>query len=472
MKKRKYMGLILCAVLLLTMAGCGEKPVETTEAETTTQAETTTEAVLTAAELMTLSAEAMKDVQSVSMGMDMVLKFSMTAAGASQNMDIQMGMDMDVVNEPEQMYTKMDMSMAGMNFDMEMYYVQEDGNPMTYTGMFGMWTKTAGTGETSEMDPAQMIELEKLAEENVEIEVAPDMETVNGRDAYKLSATLEGEYFAAVMGIVSDMTGSMGAGTENMDASQLSADVVWWLYADDYRIAKMDMDVNGFEDAINVEEPSVEVKTETFHISLAYKSFNDLTEIVVPEEIKSNAIDAGQAGNLELPEGLTQDELGFFLLDGVYEEDDITVKVAAPSGFTLDTENSTNQRLVLDMEGSSEEDYLYVLYTAYVMDEEFTEDEFVFYHRNAVLVMAGDSSYSNVSLSDVKTITAGDYEIKYTKLNYTYAGAVAYEEYATWVIVGNQAIACDTVETAYAGCQLVQDEEAFVTSLYKGVLFQ
>ena len=87
--------------------------------------------------------------------------------------------------------------------------------------------------------------------------------------------------------------------------------------------------------------------------------------------------------------------------------------------------------------------------------------------------MMGDSSYSEVAVTDVQTVMVGDYEVRYTKLTYTYGGIIRCQEFNTWVITdGNRILSCDTCESAYGGeCSLVPDEKALMEILYGGVGF-
>ncbi|MBR5474921.1 MAG: hypothetical protein IKU83_05910 [Lachnospiraceae bacterium] len=474
MKKASWF-LALFMALSMAISGCSAKKAPETTAE-----ETTTAAPLTAEEIMALSKNAMNDIKSYSGNMQMKIEMAATSQGETRDMSIGMDMDMDVIMETMQAHMTGSMSMMGINMDMETYMVEEDGKMVTYSGMYDTWTKTE-TVDPSTMDQLKQWSAENLFMEGMQYELSEDPVTVNGREAYKITVAVSGEACEHIMDSYMGMMGDMGSmmGDMGYDYSALTADMEMLVYTDDYYCAKTTVKMGGFEDMMSAllkDLEDVQLKVGDMTMTTQYTAFNNLTEIVVPEEVKSAVAgekqEMGTDGILDpvVDGAIAQDDQGKYMLEAYFAQDQIKAAVAMPEGFTLDEENSDHTVLFFDkMMADPENHEMYVAYTVLELDNDVSADDLGKVHQNSVREMMADTSYTNVSTSPLQTIESNGQTIYYTVLSYTYGGAIQNLEYNCWMVLDEtNVIRCEIYEMSYDGsCDTIEDEKMFISYLFE-----
>ncbi|MCI8514461.1 MAG: hypothetical protein HFI93_07490 [Lachnospiraceae bacterium] len=462
--------------LILALGGCKGKESESVTAEG----------------LLKEAREKMESVSSTSGNVKMDVAVSYKESGLSGSLSLTADLDMKATMEPRASYMKGSVSLLGMNIEMESYGVLEGDKTVTYTNVMDQWTKD----ESDDMFSANEMKdiLKNFNAEDLGLALAEDTEEFEGKDAYVITGELKGDMLSEMMKASENALGGVAGDIgEDLDYSKMSADMKILIYKDSRQVAQIAIDMQGLNEMAGLGD---EVSIEKCNVEISYYSFDDVEEIKVPEEAKSAASSGGsdgldlfegmegpETGSPDVPTGplkpegsgslnngeLVQDDQGNYLLEGHY--DDITATMAVPEGFAIDLENSDPDCLIFDLVQDNYEKQMYVLCTVYLLEPDFGEDVFSEDHKKDVLEMSSDSSYTDVQLSEVQTVMAGDWEVKYTKLSHTYAGSLRTVEYNTWAIQdGNKIISCDFVEQSYNGeCDLAPDMEAVIASLYSGI---
>ena len=159
--------------------------------------------------------------------MDMDMTMGMTQSGVSMELDMNLQMDIQMTQDPAMYHLKgsMGMDFMGLNVDMEMYGQEnKDGDKFTvYSMTDGSWQKYE---EEQDEDVAEILaNLDSISAEGLELE--KDLVEVNGKKAYKMTGTMEGEELAE-----SGVLDAAGEEAQNLDWSNVKAKVSIWIYKD------------------------------------------------------------------------------------------------------------------------------------------------------------------------------------------------------------------------------------------------
>lgn len=282
MKLRKMFAAAIAAVMTISAAGCGSTPVmETAEVE----------------ELLTLSQETMASVESMAAEMTMEMDMSMgdetmettTVANilTKQN-PLLMQMDMSVVME--------DGSEAQQ---MVMYAEEVDGKLQTYVSSADTWYgQTMELGELGQYDAEANMELYL---NNIESFTATAEEEINGTKTTKIEGIITGEAMekAITESGMADSAASMGvteAQLQEMYADLGDLPITLWIDGEGY-VLKYEMDMTEMMqkimqkamEAVGGAETELSVKIEKTSISMVCSDFNNVGEIIIPDEAKTAA---------------------------------------------------------------------------------------------------------------------------------------------------------------------------------------
>ena len=274
MKWRKI--LAVTAMMTVLLSGCGGSKVDTAEADA----------------LLSKAKETMATVKSMAAEMTMEMDMSM----GGEIMETTTVAKIRSQQEPMKMAMEMSMIMSdGTEVDqMQMYAVEEDGHLHTY-----MSTADAWYAETLEMGELNQYN----AEENMDLYLdhmtdisEMKQEDVNGAQTTKISGVFKGDAMeqaiadsgltasAASMGLSEEMVASIYEELNDMPVSL-------WIDAEGY-VLKYEMNMTEMMQKIMDEsmkvlgaaEEDILIDIEKTAITMVCREFNDVDEIVIPEE--------------------------------------------------------------------------------------------------------------------------------------------------------------------------------------------
>lgn len=258
-KSVKSLLVMVLALSMMVLGGCGEKKV-------------------TAESLVKDMNANMESVKSVSGDFNMEMAMGVSVSGISMDMDVTMEGEYQGTMDPEVFYmdTTMAMSLMGISMDMEMYSQTEGDTVTTYTGMAGEWTKT----EEPVSDGSEMQDMYAMFDAGDDVVLAEETETFNDKEVYVLTSTATGEKVQDLLGSMDmeDMLAEYG----DMDLSQLSVEVVVKVYKDTVLPASVSVEMTG--EGLTTEADGTTVELSGFTMEMTYNSFDDVEEIVIPEE--------------------------------------------------------------------------------------------------------------------------------------------------------------------------------------------
>ncbi len=471
MKKRTRYGLLLTLALVLlssvVLGGCGKKEKVTAES------------------LMEEVEAAMKDVKSARMNLLANIVMGIKQSGISMDLKVDMDMDMEVTNDPPAAYVKADMSMnlMGISMELESYSVEEDGKQVTYSGMAGEWTRQEQPMAQKSADMNAMIT------GGTSYELQDKMEKVDGREVYVLNGKVSGKYMEGVMGEMSD-----GMGSVPIDWSKMEMNMVVKIDAKTKRPVAAEIDcgdalgelMKGAMGAAGVED--AEMSIQEFVMTCTYESFNDVDEIVVPEDVKAAAKTEGASGgssdsldnflNNSQPESDLPEAPSVPSADGRREETEAeeeslapnadgtytlenywgsggNVKLAVPSGYEFSVYSDSTYLLFND---TLDKDFDNVT-LSYMLDKDYTEDEMTDYYMENLKYYQEDEDFSEVNVQEKKTVQMNGRDVSYVRFSYVYDEDGYYTEYNIWTFLPDgQVVQCEAEESSYgAPCEILDD---------------
>lgn len=277
---KKWTALLSIATLTLGLAACNETATPVQEKEVTETSK------LTLQEVYDKSMKVSEELKSVKGTIDM--NQTMTMPSEEMTLDIKSALDMEYILEPMQMHQKGTTTMMGMGeggesqeTEMETY-ITEDAM-YVYEGTTAQWMKFPQEmvdqimSSANQTDPAT--QLQPLQEYLEQVEFEQD------DDTYILTLKGSGEEFTAlVKDQVDEALQNLTAGENiNLDFTINSVDYVVHIDKDSYQTTKLDtvidMDMTMDGETINLK---MDAKTD-------FSKFNEIGEIVVPQEIIDSA---------------------------------------------------------------------------------------------------------------------------------------------------------------------------------------
>jgi len=277
---KKWTALLSIATLTLGLAACNETATPVQEKEVTETSK------LTLQEVYDKSMKVSEELKSVKGTIDM--NQTMTMPSEEMTLDIKSALDMEYILEPMQMHQKGTTTMMGMGEGGESQetevetYITEDAM-YVYEGTTAQWMKFPQEmvdqimSSANQTDPAT--QLQPLQEYLEQVEFEQD------DDTYILTLKGSGEEFTAlVKDQVDEALQNLTAGENiNLDFTINSVDYVVHIDKESYQTTKLDtvidMDMTMDGETMNLK---MDAKTD-------FSKFNEIEEIVVPQEIIDSA---------------------------------------------------------------------------------------------------------------------------------------------------------------------------------------
>lgn len=270
---RKWMAVLMAAGLaVMSLAGCGAKEKPVTAQSLLEEIETKTKSMNSMTSHMTLNMT-MEGEQMAQLGVD--------------SMDVTMDADSQVTQDPMASYINGKMNLMGMNLDMEIYTVLEGDELVNYMGMMGSWMyqRLPYDKETINSISANAGE---LLEHIDSLTLQEETEDIDGKPAYIISGTLQGEEMMELLGQAQSALGTATGLNELMDeeaVENLSMDFKYAVDQESRLPVYGDFAFNGFENLTGQEEVTI----SNFTMRTEYTGFDNVEKIEVPQEVKDSA---------------------------------------------------------------------------------------------------------------------------------------------------------------------------------------
>ena len=277
---KKWTVLLSVVTLSLGLAACNETATPVQEKEVTETSK------LTLQEVYDKSMKASKELKSVKGSIDM--KQTMTIPSEEMTLDIQSVMDMEYIIEPMQMHQKGTTTMMGVGeggesqeTEMETY-ITEDAMYM-YEGTTAQWMKFPQEmvdqmlSTTKQTDPAT--QLQPLQEYLEQVEFEQDDEN------YILTLEGSGEEFTSLVQDQVDEALQSLTTEENVNLDFAIHSIEYLVHIDkkSFQTNKLDMIID-MDMTIEGETVNMQLNAKT-----NFSNFNEIDEIVVPQEIIDGA---------------------------------------------------------------------------------------------------------------------------------------------------------------------------------------
>lgn len=279
---KKWSTLLAVATLTLGLAACNETAAPANEKDVTEKSE------LTLQEVYDKSMAASEELKSVKAKIDM--KQTMQLPGQDVNLDINSLMDMDYIIDPLQIHqtgtTSMkstDENMGNQEMKMESYITKDAF--YTYEGESGQWMKFPQEmmnqlmSTTDQSNPSNQL---KQIEDYLE-----DFTFEQDNDNYILTLEASGEKFTELVKEQVDEALQNMVGVEEIEMDMIINSVNYLIHIDKetFQTNKVDM----------VLDMDMTIDGETMNMKQDMKSdfsnFNQVEEIVIPQEVIDNAVE-------------------------------------------------------------------------------------------------------------------------------------------------------------------------------------
>lgn len=290
MKKRIISILALVLIFAFMMTGCGGPK------------KVTAQSLLEGAQAKTEAANSMEG----KMTMEMTIESEdMAALGGS--MALSMDMDMQTTTDPVASYMTGSVNMMGFGMDMDIYTVVEDGKLCNYMKVMDQWMV-----QRLDFDESMMEAVDSSAKDllkNIDsLTLAEETKDVDGKEAYIISGTIEGEDVQNLMNSATSSLGGVMGNTDQIDLSGMTVDVEYAVGKEDGLPIYTNMKFGGMKSSAE----GVEVNISDMTANLTYTGFGTVESIAVPQEAIDNAQDITElteeenAGEAEAPASETE----------------------------------------------------------------------------------------------------------------------------------------------------------------------
>lgn len=376
------------------------------------------------------------EAKSVDGSMDMDMTMGMAQSGVSMELDMNLQMDMKMTQNPDAYHLKgsMGMDFMGLNVDMEMYGQEnEEGDKFTvYSMTDGTWQKYEE--EKSEDVAETLANLDSFSAEGLELE--KDLVEVNGKKAYKMTGTIEGEELGD-----SGILDAAGEEMQDMDWSNVKAKISIWIYKDSKLPAALQIQV---KDAPQTEDGAA-AYLKSLNLKMEYKEYDKIDKIEVPKE----ALDAEEltddlgddwTGDLDLGEepeeedevsaDLRTDDNGNYILTDWEEKKEVSVKTVEP--FQI-IDYSSNGSLMFEYLPQTESESAVTIMYALEEVDEYTEEDVLAPIKGDKEIYEVTEGFSDVVYQEPVELSAGDKQAKYASLRCK-NGEEYINEYSAWYL--------------------------------------
>ena len=301
-KLRKiYAWIIMGTLSLSTMTGCSGAGIG---------GPAPTPAPTNASELAGYVADALGDVTSMEYdtAIDMTAVMSMgdmlseeeSAEELSTEMTVKVDMTCKATGDPSTAYTNgsVDVTVFDENNiqNVESYVVREDDQFVTYMND-GSETWTKSESDVPEMDDLYNLSMfEAVRDGQIEASLAEATETIGEQTVYRLDITLAGDAIKEYLGSSLETMSSVFGDDYDSVISDMTVPIAMYIADGTNLPVRMEFDGTELGNKImSYVQSFITVTVSSFKVSADYKSFNEIPEIVVPEDIIANAIPASDS---------------------------------------------------------------------------------------------------------------------------------------------------------------------------------
>jgi len=192
--------------------------------------------------------------------------------------------------------------------DVESYVVREDDKFVTYMND-GSETWTKSDSDVPEMDDLYNLSMfEAVRDGQIEASLADATETIGEQTVYRLDIKLSGDAIEEYLGSSLETMSSVFGDDYDSVLSDMTIPVAMYIAEGTNLPVRMEFDGTDLGNKImSYVQSFITVNVSAFKVSSEYKSFNEIPEITVPEDVIANAVpaadnDSDESADEELPD--------------------------------------------------------------------------------------------------------------------------------------------------------------------------
>jgi hypothetical protein len=192
--------------------------------------------------------------------------------------------------------------------DVESYVIREDDKFVTYMND-GSETWTKSESDVPEMDDLYNLSMfEGVRDGQIEASLADSTETIGEQTVYRMDITLSGDAIEEYLGSSLETMSSVFGDDYDSVLSDMTIPVAMYIAEGTNLPVRMEFDGTELGNKImSYVQSFITVNVSEFKVSSEYKSFNEIPEITVPEDVIANAVpaadnDSDESADEELPD--------------------------------------------------------------------------------------------------------------------------------------------------------------------------
>jgi hypothetical protein len=192
--------------------------------------------------------------------------------------------------------------------DVESYVVREDDKFVTYMND-GSETWTKSDSDVPEMDDLYNLSMfEGVRDGQIEASLADSTETIGEQTVHRMDITLSGDAIEEYLGSSLETMSSVFGDDYDSVLSDMTIPVAMYIAEGTNLPVRMEFDGTELGNKImSYVQSFITVNVSEFKVSSEYKSFNEIPEITVPEDVIANAVpaadnDSDESADEELPD--------------------------------------------------------------------------------------------------------------------------------------------------------------------------
>ena len=230
----------------------------------------------------------------------------------STEMNVEASMTCKATGEPVAAYTTGSVAVTVFDEnnvqDVESYVVREDDKFVTYMND-GSETWTKSDSDVPEMDDLYNLSMfEGVRDGQIEASLADSTETIGEQTVYRMDITLSGDAIEEYLGSSLETMSSVFGDDYDSVLSDMTIPVAMYIAEGTNLPVRMEFDGTELGNKImSYVQSFITVNVSEFKVSSEYKSFNEIPEITVPEDVIANAVpaadnDSDESADEELPD--------------------------------------------------------------------------------------------------------------------------------------------------------------------------
>jgi len=227
-----------------------------------------------------------------------------SAEDLSTEMNVEAKMTCKATGEPVAAYTTGSVAVTVFDEnnvqDVESYVVREDDKFVTYMND-GSETWTKSDSDVPEMNDLYNLSMfEAMRDGQIEASLADATETIGEQTVYRLDIKLSGDAIEEYLGSSLETMSSVFGDDYDSVLANMTVPVVMYIAEGTNLPVRMEFDGTELGNKImSYVQSFITVNVSTFKVSSEYKSFNEIPEITVPEDVVANAVPAADSDSDE-----------------------------------------------------------------------------------------------------------------------------------------------------------------------------